>query len=305
MDWSRGPIERFPVTSASTRTSTSRRARLLSISIPLLLIVAGSTVASASHAQRAAAVAPERVALPATVTLERAAPSEHPHWVPAPPVAVSALTTAEAPLVQAVPGARRTPATNITMQHGYPSVCLANSAGAACLADGVADLDHARAVMGLPAYVLPADFASLGAAQQLLILSNDDREIYGLPPIRGLNADISAAAMKGVTRSNDAYGIDLPGRPATAWTSNWAAGSADIPYLYFEMMYDDGPGSSNLDCQEGHGCWGHRASVLHDFGAGNQVVMGFASGPSPAYRNAPSIAVLYEGFAGTAVVATS
>jgi hypothetical protein len=192
----------------------------------------------------------------------------------------------------------RRPTTNINMQAGYPSACVRSGTSAECVSDAVADLDHARSVMGQPDYALPADFASLSAANQLLILSNSDRALYGLTPIRGLSSAVDGAAGVGIRTSDDPRGANLPQANFTAWTSNWGAGYASAPYIYYAFMYADGPHSSNVDCpsSDSAGCWGHRSSVLYDFGPSAQVIMGFASGPSPDYGDRPSIAVIYEGF---------
>jgi hypothetical protein len=57
--------------------------------------------------------------------------------------------------------------------------------------------------------------------------------------------------------------------------------------IYF-WMYDDGPGSSNLDCTAGDpsGCWGHRDNVLLAISGPNCVIgTGYVAG---AYRGTPS-----------------
>ena len=205
-----------------------------------------------------------------------------------------------APIVPVVVAARvqQTPVANIDMRAGYPSACVRSGTSSECVADALGDLDHARSVMGQPAYSVPDNFVSLDAAKQLLILSNDDRALYGLTLIRGLNAEIGDAAAVGVRTSDDPRGVNLSQAGFTAWTANWGAGYASAAYIYYAFMYADGPHSSNVDCptRDSAGCWGHRASVLYDFGSTAQVIMGFAAGPSAAYGGRPSIAVIYEGF---------
>jgi hypothetical protein len=57
--------------------------------------------------------------------------------------------------------------------------------------------------------------------------------------------------------------------------------------IYF-WMYDDGPGSSNIDCtsSDTSGCWGHRDNVLLQL-ACQDCVMGVGY-VSTAYQGTPS-----------------
>ncbi len=161
-----------------------------------------------------------------------------------------------------------------------PASCAAPSS-AACQNAVVAGLDSARAALELPPYTLPADFDSLAAEAQLLILSNLDRASYGLPAIAGLSSTLDSVAQIGVSDDSDPdpdpalpTGLDIEG-----WASNWAGGFANDLLAYYEWMYDDGPGSPNGDCQSptDPGCWGHRQDVLSYASAG-ALVMGAATG---------------------------
>ena len=81
-----------------------------------------------------------------------------------------------------------------------------------------------------------------------------------------------------------------------AWTSNWAGGFANMPLAYEAWMYDDGPGSGNLDCTHGNpsGCWGHRHDVLYRFNRSGPLAMGVAQGTDPS--GDPGYAmILFEG----------
>ena len=198
------------------------------------------------------------------------------------------------------------PSGNIAPSPGYPSYCQSAPSGASCQTDAINALNHARAAMGLPAYSLPANFQSLDALIQFLVLSNQDRASYGLTQITGLNATLNAAAAAGVAGDTDPVGpAVVDGNHFTAWTSNWAAGWASPLYTYYEWMYDDGYGSSNVDCTSpsAAGCWGHRRSTLNNFGSA-QVLMGAAAGTSPHYGQ-PAFAELYEGFAPSAVLSSA
>jgi len=53
--------------------------------------------------------------------------------------------------------------------------------------------------------------------------------------------------------------LSLPGGGRTVYASaNWAGGWGNPLGADYAWMYDDGPGSSNLDCRTGfsRGCWG-------------------------------------------------
>jgi hypothetical protein len=161
-----------------------------------------------------------------------------------------------------------------------PASCAAPGS-APCQNAVVAGLDSARAVLALPPYTLPADFDSLTAEDQLLILSNLDRSSYGLPAIAGLSPALDSAAQLGVSNDSDPDpdpvlpdGLDVEG-----WASNWAGGFANDLLAYYDWMYDDGPGSSNGDCRSptDPGCWGHRQDVL-SFASAGAIVMGAAAG---------------------------
>ena len=73
---------------------------------------------------------------------------------------------------------------NVTWYFRHTS-CERAPGGSACENAVVKALDHARAVMGKPKYDLPARFDSLTAAEQLLVLVNDDRHVYGRAAVRG------------------------------------------------------------------------------------------------------------------------
>lgn len=198
------------------------------------------------------------------------------------------------------------PGTNITPSPAYAaSGCESAPTSTTCQNNAIAALNHARAVMGIAPYSLPSNFQSLAAASQFLWLSNQDRAAYGLPQILGFNAALNAAAAAGVATDSDPQGPPtVDGARFTAWTANWAAGWASPLYTYYEWMYDDGYPGSNADCptSTSPGCWGHRRSTLHDFGA-SKVYMGVGAGTSPTYH-AAAFTELYMGFAPTASISS-
>jgi hypothetical protein len=182
-----------------------------------------------------------------------------------------------------------------------PSACQTSPTGAVCIGAAVNYLDQARASLGQPPYDLPADFAALNSAQQALILTNSDRTLYGLPPITGLTDALDQDAAAGVLSDSDP-------QPSTSdwygYTSNASWGDVNMVVAYEGWMYDDGPGSDNVDCtsSDPSGCWGHRHDILWQFGPG-ALAMGAAAGTDssggPSYtmlllQGSPGYAPVYN-----------
>lgn len=161
-----------------------------------------------------------------------------------------------------------------------PAACNVPTS-AACIVAAVSDLDAARANLGQPPYLLPTNFTSLTPEQQGFVLANLDRVLYGLAPIPGITAGLSQDAAVGVQRDTD----PKPSDPNfNYYTSNWAGGFINPPLAYEAWMYDDGPGSGNLDCTSNNtaGCWGHRHDILWSLDGTNPLAMGVAAGTDPS-----------------------
>jgi hypothetical protein len=176
---------------------------------------------------------------------------------------------------------------------GDPAPACDSPTSVACINASVQILDQARASLGQPAYALPNDFQHLTGPEQGFVLANLDRIQYGLAPMTGLTETLNSDAMGGVQSDGD------PQPKASnylAWTANWAGGFANMPLAYEAWMYDDGPGSGNLDCTQGDasGCWGHRHDVLYKFDSSGPLAMGVAEGTDPSGE--PGYAMLlFEG----------
>jgi hypothetical protein len=171
-----------------------------------------------------------------------------------------------------------------------PGACWTAPTGRTCLRAGISILNRARAHMDQPNYVLPRGFVSLTPAEQAFVLTNLDRLRYGLSPVPGLTAGLDRAAAAGVRAQNDP-------QPAGGWdayTSNWAGGYPNIVLAYEGWMYDDGPGSGNLDCTAANraGCWGHRHDILWRFAPDGPLAMGAAARMASGGRS--SYAMLLE-----------
>lgn len=161
-----------------------------------------------------------------------------------------------------------------------PASCNAPSS-ADCQGAAIGYLDAARANLGQRPYLLPTNFLSLTPEQQGFVLANLDRVLYGLAPVPGLTAALSRDAAAGVQNDNDPQ----PSDPSfTYYTSNWAGGFVNLLLAYEAWMYDDGPGSGNLDCtpSDSAGCWGHRHDILWAFDGPNPLAMGVAAGTDPS-----------------------
>ncbi|HUO48023.1 MAG TPA: hypothetical protein VMU09_04240 [Acidimicrobiales bacterium] len=109
---------------------------------------------------------------------------------------------------------------------------------------------------------LPANWGSLGPAQQLYVATNLERTARGLPPLSAMASAADTSAQQGAASFTDAS--PPPGFPWTRWASNWAGDIGNpLEAIYF-WMYDDGPGSTNISCPPsgGGGCWQHRHQIL-------------------------------------------
>lgn len=181
------------------------------------------------------------------------------------------------------------PSANRSLSQSTLDACAADPNGAACVDAALADIDAARAAEGVSPMHLPVGFATMGGAQQLLVLADLERVDRNLLPVLGLAAPLNADAAAAAASDQDPEPSVFSG---TAWSSNWAGGYPSTLETEFAWMYDDGPGSGNLDCQVAGdpGCWGHREDTLMRFDA--PLVMGAAVGTG-AYG--PSLAEVFVG----------
>ena len=154
------------------------------------------------------------------------------------------------------------PSVNVPRTPAIEAACSAGD-GAACQSAAVEAIDLARASEGVGPLRLPAGYDEMNGSQQLLVLADLERTARGLPGFTGLSASLDALAGQGARADND------PAGPAgTQWGSNWAGGEASALLADYDWMYDDGPGSPNLDCSgpSAPGCWDHRRNILADYG---------------------------------------
>jgi len=179
------------------------------------------------------------------------------------PVSVTPVTRAQAGSGSGS-GAGNDPAANIAPSPNFLDSCAGtsydNSVG--CQTAALAAIDNARNQEGLPAMVLPTDWAQLSPPQQLFAATNLERTARALPALTGMATALDQTAQSAAAQDTDPSAP--AGFPWTSWGGNWAgAVGSPLEAMYF-WMYDDGPGSYNIDCtpQNTSGCWGHRNNIL-------------------------------------------
>jgi len=164
---------------------------------------------------------------------------------------------------QAQPGrALADPPANVPRTEAMTAACQ-DGDGPDCQTAVLHAIDRARAAEGLGPLGLPADYAGLTVAQQLFVLADEERVDRGLPAFTGLSSQLDSLAALGASTDSDPTGPS-----GASWGSNWAGGEASALLADYDWMYDDGPGSPNLDCvhPSSDGCWDHRQNILGDYG---------------------------------------
>lgn len=196
-------------------------------------------------------------------------------------IATAVLVTA-APAPAYTARQRAIPSQNRRMRAATWTACAQAPSGTTCRDDALADIDAARASEGVVPMALPADFAGLPVAAQLLVLANLERVDRGLPAIIGLSAGLDRDADAAARTQSDP-------RPSRWYGTSYAANEAGPGFATaleadFEWMYDDGPGSPNVDCPSAGapGCWGHRRDILMGFAS--PIVMGGGTAGAGADR---------------------
>jgi len=156
------------------------------------------------------------------------------------------------------------PSANIAPDPNFLAICSGTvvDESASCTQSSLAAIDAARADEGLSAMVLPTDWVTLSPSEQLFVVTNLERTARGLPPLTAMDVRLDEAAANGAASGAD------PTPPADysvpVWASNWAGALGNPLEVDYLWMYDDGPGSANVDCPTAaaEGCWGHRDNVL-------------------------------------------
>lgn len=241
--------------------------------------------------------------LPAPTT---ATPPPPPTTTPPPrPAAVApaapVTTTPPAPARRGILPPAEPPA-NIAPSPDFLNDCSGSAYddSAGCVDATLAAIANARAAEGLPGMALPGNWYQLSATEQLYVATNLERTDRGLPPLVAMASALDQAADQGAAQDTDPS--SPAGFPASQWGSNWAgAVGSPLEAIYF-WMYDDGLGSSNVDCTSSDqtGCWGHRQNVLLGLSC-TMCVMGTGYRPT-AYQGDPSWAEILVDSSGQPAV---
>jgi hypothetical protein len=226
-------------------------------------------------------------------------PSTSPPTLPPPlPLPSPSPTPAE----RLAPAARFShPASNVPPSPNFLGTCgsAAYNDSFVCVWEVVTAINNARASEGVPSMVLPTNWSALNPAEQLFVATNLERTVRGFAPLSALAPVLDAAAALGA-----AAGVDPkvpPGFPWIGGGSNWAGVVGNPLEALYYWMYDDGFGSTNIDCSLSNlaACWGHRQNLLVPL-ACNLCVVGIAWG-STAQGNT-SVAELIAETTGTVIV---
>jgi hypothetical protein len=173
------------------------------------------------------------------------------------------------------------PTANLPPSPNFLDTCsgTAPDSSAACTQAALAAIDQARATEGLGPMVLPTNWASLSPAEQLFVATDLERTARGLTPIAGMDPSLDTAAAAGAAGGADP--TPPAGYPYQLWTANWAGALGNPLEAIYLWMYDDGPGSDNVDCPApgAPGCWGHRDNILAPI-SGPWTAMGAALDPT-------------------------
>jgi hypothetical protein len=180
------------------------------------------------------------------------------------PALAATRQRATAPSTRARASAARNPASNRTLSQATLWACEANPSGAVCVNSVLTAINRARSAEGVRAMRLPAGFAALSLPAQLLAIADLERSDRGLTAAIGLSRSLDQNALAAARADQDPVPNPFYGN---AYGSNWAGGIGSTLAVDFLWMYDDGPGSSNVDCRsaQSSGCWGHRQNVLYPY----------------------------------------
>jgi hypothetical protein len=199
---------------------------------------------------------------PTTLTAARATPAPTPATTrpPAPKPPAPPAPTASHGIVPP-----DNPSANIAESPDFASICRQDGVTSApCISAATQANDAARAQERLGAMVLPSNFSSLTPGEQLFVLTDIERVDRGLPAVVGMVAQLDTDAQSAAEANTDPTPSSVPpGSTVLRWASNWSEGSGPLGSNY-NWMYDDGPGSTNVDCSAATpaACWGHRDNEL-------------------------------------------
>jgi hypothetical protein len=177
------------------------------------------------------------------------------------------------------------PSRSLPPANSFLSSCHQGDAGNGCNSLVLQAIGHARQTMekmGGMAFSMTA-YGKLTPDEQLFVTVNLERTQRGLAPAVVLTKSLDKIAQAGAQAGRDpalgAVPRVLPGGGRTTYIgANWSGGWVNPLGSDYGWMYDDGPGSTNLDCSAARTaqCWGHRNIILVAFG-GHSVCGGSQS----------------------------
>ena len=141
------------------------------------------------------------------------------------------------------------PSANVVESPNFAAICRQDGNGSApCISAASQATAGARADEGLGPMALPSNFAALSGGEQLFVLTDIERVDRGLPPVVGMVSQFDQDAQAAAAGNTDPTPSSVPpGTTVMAWASNWAEAAGPLGSNY-NWMYNDGPGSTNLDC---------------------------------------------------------
>ena len=274
-----------------------------SLAAAVVLQALAPTVGSQADARFPAASKPSSVTVPvpsSTTTSSTTTTTAPPKaTTPAPTPAPAPHRPAPAPAPSPAPAAVHhgivppaEPPSNIAPSPNFLNSCSGTTYddSSGCVNASLAAITNARAQEGLGPMVLPSNWTSLTVEQQIFVITNLERTARGLAPMAGMVDSLDQASYQGAAAATDPE--PPSGFPFQQWGSNWAGAVGNpLEAMYF-WMYDDGPGSANIDCTASNtsGCWGHRINVLLNLNCSSlNCVMGTGY-DATGYQNDPSLA---------------
>jgi hypothetical protein len=185
-------------------------------------------------------------------------------------------------------GAVRPPRQDIEASPHYMHACVEYGAMShRCIARSVAAIDSARARehMRHPQLILPANYRSLTAAEQVFVVIDLERVDRGLRPLAGmtprLSRDASQAAFAGVdpTPARSQLRRSRVRVYRTLYARDFGALAADYEWMYNDGYATDGGSTTNTSCSYpgAAGCGGHRSAILCRFRGLPRLIGGMGS----------------------------
>ena len=230
-------------------------------------------------------------------------------------IAVGAVVLPNSPSTKGVSQAPalKNPRADVSPSPNFVNTCSTSNldSGGACLAAVISATTNVRAHEGVPALSFDAaSFRKLTIAEQLFVLVDLERIARGIAPFVVLSSQLDQVALKAAHAQVDpqmaANAVLTGSGPIVAWGSNWAGNTPSAAATNYYWMYEDGHGSSNVDCTPTtpKQCWGHRDNILDAFSEATCSVgpvvlaMGAAEAPGGGTLPPPSFTELMSAACG-------